>query len=85
MIEGLCESCSKPVKDKLFRGMCRACYDRNRQDIHLTVSKKNEALFKEYMGRRDDRARCANELIEIGLRTWKYGRRVILVGVPEIE
>jgi hypothetical protein len=45
----------------------------------LTISRKNEGLFKEYVGERDDRARCANELIEMGLKTWKYGQRVILV------
>jgi len=54
MIERLCESCSKPVTGKLLKGKCRTCYDRSRQDIHLTISRKNEALFREYMGKRDD-------------------------------
>ena len=79
MIERLCESCSRPVKGKLYRGMCRSCYDKSRKTTVISIPKKIQPLFEEYMGERDDVAKCVNELVELGLKTYKHGKRMILV------
>ena len=79
MIERLCEKCGKPVQGKLFRGLCRECYDKSRKICSIAVPRKLEPLFNEYMGGRDDIAQGIKELMELGLQTWKYGQRVILV------
>jgi hypothetical protein len=81
MIERICETCCKPVKGKLFRGKCRSCYDRSRKTTMVSIWKKSEKLFREYQGERDDTAACINELVELGLKTWKQGKRMILVPI----
>ena len=79
MVERLCESCSKPVVGKLFKGKCRRCYDKNRKTTVLSIPKKMQADFETYMDNRDDTAKCVIELVELGLRTWKQGKKMILV------
>lgn len=79
MIERLCDDCNRPVKGKLFGGKCRKCYDRSRKTTVISIPKKIQPLFEEYMGERDDVAKGVNELVELGLRTWKRGKRMILV------
>lgn len=79
MIERLCEKCNKPVKGKLFDGKCRKCYDRSRKISSVAVPKKLEPLFNEYMGERTDTGKGIIELMELGLKTWKEGKRVIIV------
>jgi hypothetical protein len=74
MIERLCESCSKPVKGKLFKGMCRKCYDKSRVTTMVSIPKSLEPLFREFAGEREDTARCIIELVELGLTTWKNGK-----------
>ena len=81
MIERLCESCSKPVKGKLYGGKCRPCYDKSRKTTMVSIPKKIQPLFEEYAGEREDIAKCINELVELGLRTWKQGKRMILVPI----
>lgn len=83
MIERLCEFCSRPVSGKLYGGKCRACYDASRKISSVAVPKKLEPLFNEYMGERDDIAKGIIELMEIGLKTWKMGQRVIIV--PQVD
>ena len=79
MIERLCAKCDKPVSGKLFKGMCRSCYDKSRTITSVAVPRKLEPLFLEYAGERDDTGRCIIELMELGLRTWKEGKWVRIV------
>jgi hypothetical protein len=79
MIERLCKTCDKPVKGKLFDGDCRKCYDKKRVATMVAIPKKLEPVFKEYAGERSDTSKCIVELIELGLKTWKEGKRVIIV------
>lgn len=75
MIERLCEKCSKPVKNKLFRGMRMNCYDRSRKISSVAVPNKLEPLFNEYMGDHEDTAKGIIELMELGLKIWKSGQK----------
>ena len=45
----------------------------------VSIPKKIQPLFEEYMGERDDMAKGINELVEMGLKIWKQGKRMILV------
>jgi hypothetical protein len=78
-VERLCDKCDRPVSGKLFKGMCRRCYDRLRVITTISVSKRLEPLFLEYAGERDDTSRCIIELMELGLNTWKNGQWVRIV------
>ena len=79
MIERLCESCSKPVSGKLYKNLCRGCYDAKRKISSVAVPKKLQPLFDDYMGERDDVARGIIELMELGLKVWKTGRQVTII------
>ena len=81
MIERICEDCERPQHGKLFKGKCRKCYDRARKTTMISIPKKVQPLFEEYMGERDDTAKCINELVELRLKVWKQGKRVILVPI----
>ena len=74
-----CEECGTEVRGKMFRRMCRRCYDRKRKTSVVSIPKNIQPLFEEYVGEREDIAKCINELVELGLRTWKQGKRMILV------
>jgi hypothetical protein len=76
-----CENCGIEVLGKLFKGKCRRCYDRSRKTTVVSIPKKIQPLFEEYIGERDDIAKCINELVELGLKTWKQGKRMILVAI----
>lgn len=79
MIERLCEECDKPVTGKLFKGLCRSCYDRARVTTVVSIPKKLQPLFTEYMSDRDDTAKCIIELVQMGLVSWKHGKMYRMV------
>jgi hypothetical protein len=79
LVPRLCEKCDKEVKGKLFKGMCRRCYDKSRVTTVVSIPKKIQPLFEEYAGERDDKARCICELVKLGLNTWKHGKWVRVV------
>ena len=79
MIERLCKACDKPVSGKLFKDMCRPCYDKRRQFIFLSVAEDIKKDFQEYAGERKDRARCVNELLRVAFRSIKHGKRYLLI------
>ena len=84
MIERLCDECDRPVTGKLFRGMCRTCYDRNRQTTVISIPKKMQSDFEAYMEESNETvAKCVIELVELGLKVWKKGKRMILVPIGE--
>lgn len=77
--EVLCPDCATLVKGRLYGGKCRACYDRARAITTVAIPKGLMPLFREFMGDRDDVSNGIIELVGIGLKTWKQGKRMILV------
>ena len=61
MIERLCEKCSKLVKNKLFSGMRRNCYDRSRKISSVAVPKKLEP----FTARHAARGRLAHQICRV--------------------
>ena len=69
-----CEECGRLVKGRLYRGKCRACYDRARTITTVAIPARLGPLFSEYMGERDDVSNGIIELVETGLNLWKHGK-----------
>lgn len=67
---------------KLFKGMCRKCYDKSRVTSMVSIPKNLEPLFREYAGEREDTAKCIVELVEIGLDVWKHGKWARIIFRP---
>lgn len=85
MIERLCSSCDKPVKGILYKGMCRSCYDKNRQTTMVAIPKKLQKDFEEYMNfSNENPAKCIIELVEVGLKVHKHGKRQLVINLKEL-
>ena len=69
------------MKGILIKGKCRKCYDKARKTTVVSIPRKMELGFVEYMGDRDDTARCIIELVELGLHSWKHGKLYRLVPI----